>query len=357
VIDQLLSRHAELFSGSRHRMLVDRKIYDRVYGQLERHWKTAAFIPHTLPATLQQARWVWTNRPVAEQYWDDVDIMYCPAESYVPTAKVPLVGTIHDVAGFEDNLYPSNAEKRMHCMKWRMLFTRLAESADAVITVSRFSASRIARFFPELESRLHVIHNAPHHIFGSEVSSPTAQEADDLTAGRPFVLLPGGLSLRKNAELVVKVWPQFMETFPEMMLVVAGTCEGGYAKRLEACGSENLVVAGYVSDELLNALYQKAEVVWFPSRYEGFGMPVVESMAAGAPVVASAAASIPEVAGDAALLCGVDDPGEHVDAIGELLASAGKRDEMRARGLARAGCFSWTESANRLHGIFLSVQP
>lgn len=355
VIDQLLTSHAERFPGTRHRMLVDKKLYDKVYGQLGKNWRMASFIPHTESTSFQQAKWIWRNDPVAEKYWSDVDIVYCPAESYVPTDQAKLVCTIHDVAGFEEGLYPNDRHKKWHCLKWQILFKKMAKHADAVVTVSNFSASRIAHFFPALEPKLHVVYNAPHSMFGSHSTEAIKQEVDVLSGGHPFVFVPGGLSLRKNADLIIKALPRFMADLPEVKLIIAGTCGTAYRKQLEAIVPDNLVLPGYVSDELLNALYQQAAVVWFPSRYEGFGMPVIEAMAAGAPVVASSAASIPEVVGNAAVLCDMDDPMEHVDAIHSLVDSGQVRREMCDRGSAQSSRFTWASSAQQLEDLFQSL--
>lgn len=355
VIDQLLSSHVEQFPATCHRMLVDRTLYNNLYLQLGATWKKTSFITYASPTSLQQARWVGLNKPVAEKYWDDVDIVYCPAESYVPTTRAKLVCTIHDVAGFEENLYPNDRSRRLHCFKWRLLFNRMAASADAVVTVSDFSASRIAHFFPALKSKLRVIYNAAHPVFGSCASPAVAQEADQWTGGSPFILAPGGLSLRKNAEIIVQAIPLLAKAFPDVKLVVPGSYDADYLRRARSSPANNLILPGYVSDELLNALYQKAEVVWFPSRYEGFGMPVVEAMAGGAPVVASAAASIPEVAGSAALLCDMDAPAEHVEAIGSLLESSKMRSAMRNKSLEQAKQFSWAASASKLEDLFRSL--
>ncbi len=355
VIDQILSTHAEQYPASCHRMLVDKKLYDSTYLELGEYWKMASFIPHPAHASRQQAMWVWRNAPVAEDYWRNVDILYCPAESYVPTDKAKLVCTIHDVAGFEEGLYPTNQNRRWHCFKWRYLFKRMAEHADAVVTVSDFSASRIAHFFPKLAAKLHVIHNAPHPVFGSDTAADVAEEAHRLSGGTPYILMPGGLSLRKNAGLILEAVPLLARELPDIKLIVAGSNDSFYLGRLNTIEKKNVVLPGYVSDELLNALYQHAEVVWFPSRYEGFGMPVIEAMAAGAPVVASNSSSIPEVVGNAALLCDMDDPAEHVDAIRSLIDSSSLRREMRKRSNDQAKQFTWISAAQRLEKLFQSL--
>lgn len=355
VIDRLLTTHAEMFPSSCHRMLVEKGLYDSVYKQLDDFWKKASFIPHSRSTSWQQAGWIWRNKPVAEHYWDAVDVVYCPAESYVPTAKARLVCTIHDVAGFEHALYPQTFSRRLHCRKWRFLFGSMARYADVVVTVSEFSAERIAHFFPALEKKLRVVYNAPHHVFGADTTEDLKDEVGKLSGGLPYILIPGGLSLRKNAELIIKAVPLLAKRLPEVRLIIAGSNTQPYLDQLKALDTDLVTLAGYVSDELLNALYKNAAAVWFPSRYEGFGMPVIEAMVAGAAVVASNVASIPEVAGKAALLCDVDDPEEHVEALQSLLESDSARNELSVCGQEQAGQFTWAKSAQKLEAVFQDV--
>lgn len=354
VIDQLLNCHVKNFDH-RHRMLIEADAYDRVYNQLNDSWRQMPYIPLPRNGSFQQAKWVYFNRPPAEDYWADVDMVYCPAESYVPTRKAGLVCTIHDVAGFEPDLYPDCLARKWQNWKWSRLFNRIGRHADAVVTVSAFSASRIAEFFPALENKLHVVHNAPHQLFGLPYSAELDQEVDILSGGDPYILLPGGLSLRKNAALALKVIPLLAEKLPGVKLIVAGSNNAVYTNQLSAGQNDHVVLAGYVSDELLNALYQRASAVWFPSRYEGFGMPVIEAMVAGAPVVASHAASIPEVTADAALLCGVDDVQAHVDALCSIIESDLTRNELCTKSRSRAKYFTWESSAQDLEIVFKSL--
>ncbi len=356
VIDRLLTTHKELYPEHTHRMLVDGHLYDDVYLNLDDHWKTASFIPHKLRTSRQQAKWVWRNKPVAENFWPGVDLVYCPAESFVPIKNAKLVCTIHDVAGFEDSLYPDSPSKRLHCFKWTALFNRMAKYADAVVTVSEFSATRIAHYFPALKNKLHVIYNAPHHIFGMDSSEPLRDEVEKLSGGQPFVLVPGGLSLRKNAQLIIDALPEFEQALPGVKLIIAGSNDQIYLDQLKASNASSVVLAGYVSDALLNALYQQAGAVWFPSRYEGFGMPVIEAMAAGAPVVTSSAASIPEVCENTGRLCDMDNTAEHISALGEALALNGTGREKEAEaGKKQAAKFTWEKSAQKLEQLFQSL--
>ena len=169
-----------------------------------------------------------------------------------------------------------------------------------------------------------------------------------------YVLLPSGLHYRKNADLVLKAWPVIRERVPDLTLVVANHCDPYFAARAATLG-ESVICTGFVDDDELCALYHGAQVVWFPSRYEGFGMPVLEAMACGAPVVASNSTSLPEVAGDAAVLVDPHSVQDNVEAIQSILDNARLRTSMQRRGLQRAAQFTWSASAARLNEIYLSL--
>ena len=108
---------------------------------------------------------------------------------------------------------------------------------------------------------------------------------------------------------------------------------------------EAIVRLGAVPEPALRALYQNAAALVYPSRYEGFGLPLVEAMASGTPVLASRAASIPEVVGEAGVLLDPDDPRRWVDAIVNVMTDAVLRARLRTDGLARAAMFTWERTA------------
>jgi glycosyltransferase involved in cell wall biosynthesis len=110
-----------------------------------------------------------------------------------------------------------------------------------------------------------------------------------------------------------------------------------------------------VSDELLRGLYGAATALVYPSRYEGFGLPLVEAMACGTPVIASRAASIPEVVGDAAILVDPDDERGWSDAILRVVCDGRLRAALRAAGLARAARFTWERTAQMTAHVYRRV--
>ena len=192
------------------------------------------------------------------------------------------------------------------------------------------------------------MHNAVTALFFDGESAKDAELIAQVgLAGNPFILLPGGLNFRKNAELVLTAWPILRRLHRDLRLVVTGHNSPSYLCRSRAVDPD-LITLGFVTDEVLAALNRQAQLVWFPSRYEGFGMPVLEAMASGSAVVASDAASVPEVAGGAAVLVDVHNPHAHVEAINTLLRDEAERTRWIEAGRARAAPFTWNNAAESL---------
>ena len=168
---------------------------------------------------------------------------------------------------------------------------------------------------------------------------------------KPYVLVPGGLHFRKNAELILAGAAELLQRHPGLTIALVNHSNPAYAERAKALG-ERFLALGFVSDDALHALYARASVVWFPSRYEGFGLPVVEAMASGGPVVASRAASIPEIAGDAAILAPPTEVQAHREAIESLLTDERARQQLTAAGKTRAARFTWDRCATELKQRF-----
>ncbi len=333
-------------------ILADRADHDRIVPLVRGAWETFPYHLFNDDTSRQQARWFLTDGPTAEQYWPEVDICFCTAESYVPVRKARLAVTLHDAAYFETSAHRRNRAYWVQRLKWELLYRKISRRADMFHTVSQFSADRLAHFVPEISKRLRVVPNAvAAHFFEPVTADGNAYLEEQRLTQRPYILLPGGLHFRKNAELVLKAWHLLSANRPDLRLVIVNHSHPDYLAQGESFG-DSFRALGFVTDDQLRSLYAGAQIVWFPSRYEGFGLPVLEAMACGAPVVTSRASSLPEVAGDAATLVNPDQPGDHVEVIGSLLDNAAERQSFRERGLKRAAQYTWAASAAQLRRCF-----
>jgi glycosyltransferase involved in cell wall biosynthesis len=350
-----LTEHMAQRSDVNLHVLADAADHARILPLVEGPWRNYPYHTFTADTSRQQARWFALNSPRAESFWNDVQIVHCTAESFVPVSRARLVVTVHDAAFFEDTAHRADLAFCKQRMKWKLLFAKLSRNADMFHTVSHFSADRLGHFFPSIASRLRVVHNAvTPHFFNAVPEEGLQYLGKQKLFGRPFVLVPGGLHFRKNAELILAACPLLVERHPDLKIVIVNHSNAAYLERARAF-EPNIKVLGFVSDEALHALYSTAAVVWFPSRYEGFGLPVIEAMACGATVVANRASSLPEIAGDAALLVADNTVSRHVAAIEDMLGDSLARQQFAAAGRERAAQFTWGSSAEQLKHHFDSL--
>ena len=347
-----LTEHLARRSDIKLRILADEADHKQVVGLVGEPWTDFRYHFFANETSRQQAEWFLLDRPCAERYWPDAQIMFCTAESYVPVRRARLVVTLHDAAYFEGDAHRPDRAFVAQRLKWNLLYRKLGRRADLFHTVSQFSAERLSHFFPVLRNRLRVVPNAVTPHFFEPVSAAGGNYLDEQQLRqRRFVLVPGGLHFRKNAELILAGWPLLKSMHPDLQLAVVNHSSPEYVERARQFGADFRVL-GFVSDDALRALYGAAQCVWFPSRYEGFGLPVVEATACGAAVVASRASSLPEIAGDAALLAGAHNPAEHVDLLDGVLRDSRLAADLGRRGTLRARQFTWTESARQMRNLF-----
>ncbi len=337
------------------RILADKADHAKIVPKVGSPWTEFPYALFDSDTSKQQLRWLLRHTPTAESFWPEAEIVYCTAESYVPTTKAKLVVTCHDMQLFEPGAHAMSRSLLQQRLKWWFLFRVLARRADRFHTISEFSAERMAHYFPEIASRIRVVPNA---VSGAFFERPTA-EGQRVVAelglhNSPYVLVPGGLHFRKNAPLILRAWPEVRRQCPELKLVIAGHNTAEFAERARQL--PGVVLTGFQEEAAFVALFASAALVWFPSRYEGFGMPVLEGMACGAPVLASNSTAIPETAGGAAAaLVSPDDAGEHAEAIVSLMRDGARRERASEAGRAHARKFTWARSAEMVMDSFRSL--
>src|ERR1039458_1206409 len=354
VLDCLL-RHLQTSADFSVRLLVSEKDLHATAGRLLPPWEAAQYVTFRWDRRLQQARWLACHFPPAERYWSQCNVVWCPAESYVPTKRARLLVTVHDIVYPDYFAIHGRRLSPVQLLKWRYLFRVLNSSVDALHVVSQFTADSIISRFPDMAPRIRIVPNPVHEQFflPPTLCIDEVMRRHALRRGE-FLLIPGGLCYRKNAPLIINAWPLIREKIPDLQLVVFGQSEPGWKEKLEAIDS-SVKVLGYRADNEIRVLYGAALAVWFPSRYEGFGIPVLEAMACGTPVVASKTTAVPEVAGQAAILMQPHDACGHAEAILELCSKASLHNDYARRGLQRAAEFRADRVATKFEEMVRSI--
>ena len=285
-----------------------------------------------------------------------VDLIHAPAYTAPFWAHVPTVVTVHDVS-YE--LHPEWYPYRRDWLR-RAFYRRSARGAAHVLTVSEFSAGEISQAYRIPRERVTVAHLGVSPAFAPDRQGLPCELPVEVTS--PFVLHVGDLHERRNLIVVVDAVLEARRHFgalPTLSLVLAGVDRGVAAGlcevAAEAGAEEAIVPLGPVDEDELHRLYRCATALVYPSRYEGFGLPLLEAMASGTPVIASRGGSIPEVLGDAGILLDPDDVRGWIDAIVQVVNDEGLRERMSKQGIARAADFTWSRTARTTMDVYRRV--
>ena len=297
-----------------------------------------------------------TAHPVPRILWEQtalawhtsrgkLDILHCPLNIIPLAAACPTVLTIHDLTFLRyPRLFPRLKQRYLR------FFTRLsARSADVVVTDSESTRADVVRMLGVAEDRVHVVYpaaDADYHPRTDEEAS--AFRAEKRLPSR-YVLYVGTLEPRKNVDVLIRAFGDVVrkEKVPHSLVLVGG--HGWMTQAIDEAMKdsaihERIIMPGYVPREELPLWYSSADLLVYPSSYEGFGYPVLEAMASGTPVIASNASSLPEIVRDAGLLVPPRAEQQLASAMASVLTDNALADELRERGLKQAARFSWTDS-------------
>jgi glycosyltransferase involved in cell wall biosynthesis len=263
-----------------------------------------------------------------------------------PIATHRQVCTIHDLAPLDN---PQWFSPRFSAW-YRWLMPLLARRIAHFIAVSEFTRDRVVQSLGVQPGKVTVI---PHGI--DQRFSPRPEE--EICATRRMLNIPRGryflfvssLEPRKNLSRLLLAWERIQPALPDDIWLVIAGAKGRPQVFSDAHINEELPprvqFTGYVREECLPALYSGALALVYPSLYEGFGFPPLESMACGTPVIASNTTSLPEVTADAAILVDPLEVDQIVSAIALLASDPVLRSNLSKRGIPRAASYSWDATA------------
>ncbi len=285
-----------------------------------------------------------------------IDILHGPRNVLPLLCKIKSVVTIHDLAFL---LFPEIIQSRP-LNYWPLFVKRSAIKADHIISVSESTKKDIVRLYNISEHKITVIHEACNNSF-KRIEDESALKRISQKYGLParYILYVGTIEPRKNLNVVLEVMDILNKYNLNIKLVIVGKkgwLYAGFYDTLQRLGLENNVIfTGYIPAEDLPGIYNLAKIFVYPSKYEGFGLPLLEAMSCGVPVIASNVPSIPEVLGDAGILVGHDDPKEFAHKIYELLTDKEISAKMSSKGFERIKFFSWEKVAKETRKVYERV--
>jgi glycosyltransferase involved in cell wall biosynthesis len=198
--------------------------------------------------------------------------------------------------------------------------------------------------------KVSVIYNGGDHLRG--IDSDTSRLDQLGLLGRPYILAAANAQHHKNIKILFDVFAG--ESLREVTLLLVGPDDLDTLINAGLKPPPNAIMAGYVSDQQLKALYENAACMAFPSLTEGFGLPPVEAMSLGCPAVVSPAGALREICQDGAIYAAPDQPQEWEDAILQILRNPDFRRRQISAGLARSEAFSWAKAANQWKALIES---
>lgn len=286
-----------------------------------------------------------------------VDLIHVPHYVLPPFMPAPTVATVHDLIPL---LYPPQHRRRLALLYLRLMMGSTLRRARRVITVSRASKKDLCEVFNVDPSRIHVVHNGVDPALFERPDESRLETIKQRYGLRPpLLIVVGNDKPHKNVETAVRSFHRAVRRhrIPGQLVIVGGFSEQGPLGRMAArLGMEERIrFTGWVPDADLVALYHLASVLVHLSLYEGFGLPILEAMAAGLPVITANIGAMREVAAGSARLVHPLDVHEVADALERVLVDDSMRRRMIEAGRRRANELSWKRSAAETARVYRQV--
>jgi glycosyltransferase involved in cell wall biosynthesis len=276
-----------------------------------------------------------------------IDLLHCPAQTAPVFSPYPVVLTVHDIIPLRiDDGWPSSDVAR-----FRHHLARSVSKASRIITISDFTRRDLLTEFKIDEKKVDVIHWG---IDRGAYQADTSEQWQGISARwdlrRPFFLAFGGDAPRKNVAKILEAFATIVRCCrSDVQLALVGVPKSTETKYRAIIDhfeiKERTVLMGFLSDPEIVALLTRGEALVYPSLYEGFGLPILEAMAAGTPVITSNTTSLSEIAGQAAILVDPNNVSALAEAMRHCLDNAQVKDRLRKLGYRRVEEFSWQRTA------------
>lgn len=268
-----------------------------------------------------------------------VDLFIEMGYSVPPFTKIPVIVVVHDLAYkyFPEAYSPKQISSFDH------IFNNISQKAAGIIFVSQNTKLDFEKHFPNSNAMKRVIYQSI-----PEIKAISNIDHKTLSLPEKYILSVGRLEHRKNTVKLIEAYSFLRQKYQDFdhKLLLVGSRGYGYkevARAISASGqfSNDIVELGYASDSDLQNIYQQADVFVYPSLYEGFGIPILESFKAGTPVVCSNSSSLPEVGGEAVMFCDPKNCKNIAEGIHSVISDNNLRCSLRDMGKQQLKKFTW----------------
>jgi glycosyltransferase involved in cell wall biosynthesis len=320
---------------------------------------------------LVPSRYLMRWRIPADLFTGPIDVFHAPAHIGFAVRRCPLVVTVHDLAylrelrgaatpdGLDATAAANWRDRRRFFSELARNMTRSLDDARCVIAVSQHTANDLVETLGVDRSKVQVVHpglRSGIHRIDAASRQPTL-DRHGIDSG--YFLYVGSLDPNKNIQTLIEGYARYRQLRGSLLLVIAGHSHfyGDVLRLLcQRLGIERHVrFLGFVDDSDLPALYSGARAVIMPSPLEGFGFPVIESMACGTPVIGANAGALPEVIGSAGMLVTHDRARSFAEAMRTIEGDAKLHARLVEGGTTRAADFTWRRAAQQTLAVYTKV--
>lgn len=288
----------------------------------------------------------------------NLDIFWSPTHNlpFVKQKKTKYYMTVHDIANhILENISQSKSSQQKYL---RLILDHSCKIADRIIVPSIATKNDLVEHFDVDPRKISVIYEGGDKE--TNVKPAGEQELKEkYQIKKPYFLYVGTLQPRKNIETIVNAFLCLAKEELTSQLVLAGGTGWGMDKVLEKIqkseSKDRIVLTGYVSEEEKAGLYKNAEAFLFPSLYEGFGIPILESFSYGVPVITAKNSSLPEVGGDAAIYIENVMSSEELEERMKMVLGLSEADRilLSEKGIRQFNRFTWKKCAREISELFL----
>ena len=276
--------------------------------------------------------------------------MFLSTDGWIPThLELPVVNVIHDLNFVHNPEFVPPVVRRYY----QRFFHKFAQKATRIATVSEFSKQDISKQFNVPADKIDVVYSGGNQLYKPLSETEQISVKEQFTNGCDFFLFIGLIHKRKNLTNIFKAYDEFRTHHDSNTKLVvvgnkkwwAGEIEDTYNSLIH---KDDVLMTGYLPTEEVVKLTASAKALVYPSLFEGFGLPIVDSFNTHTPVITSNVSSMPEIAGDAALIVDPHSPSAIANAMEKISFDEGLRKQLICKEIERKNRFTWDKTANLL---------